>query len=125
MNVVVWVASILLAAVFLMAGFAKLTKSKADLVKNPAMGWAADFSPGVLKFIGTAEVAGALGLILPAALGIATWLVPAAAIGLGLLMIGAAITHGRRKEIPNVAVNLVLLAVAVFVAIQRLGPQAS
>ena len=123
MNVVVWIASILLGALFLMAGAMKLTKSKADLVKNPAMSWASEFSPGILKFIGAAEVGGALGLTLPGALDVATWLVPAAAIGLAALMIGAAITHVRRKETPNVAINLVLLAVATFVAIERFGPQ--
>ena len=59
----------------------------------------------------------------PGALDIATWLVPAAAIGLGALMIGAAITHLRRQEIRNVAINLILLALAVFVAFERIGPQ--
>ena len=123
MNIVVWIATGLLAAVFLMAGVMKLTRSKAQLVENPAMGWVTDFSPRILKLIGAAEVLGALGLILPGALDTATWLVPAAAVGIGALMVGAAITHARRREIPNVAVNLVLLAVAIFVAVERIGPQ--
>jgi uncharacterized membrane protein YphA (DoxX/SURF4 family) len=122
-NVVVWIASGMLAALFVMAGLMKLTKSKAQLVENPQMSWATDFSPGVLKLIGVAEVAGAIGLILPGALDIATWLVPAAAIGLVLLMIGAAITHARRHERPNVAINLILLAIALFVVIERIGLQ--
>ena len=123
MNVVVWIASAVLAALFLMAGLMKLTKSKAQLVENPQTSWATDFSPGVLKLIGIAEVAAAIGLILPGALDTATWLVPAAATGLVLLMIGAAITHARRHELPNVAINLVLLAIALLVVIERIGSQ--
>jgi hypothetical protein len=123
-NVVVWIVTGLLAALFLMAGAMKLAKSKAQLLDNPSMGWAEDFSPAVLKFIGLAEVAGAAGLILPCAFDVATWLVPTAAIGLAGVMAGAVITHLRRKEYPNMVVNLVLLALAVFVAIERIGPEA-
>ncbi|RVW01462.1 DoxX family protein [Rhodococcus spongiicola] len=124
MNVVVWIVTGLLAAMFLMAGSMKLLKSKDDLVaSNQSMHWAKDFPAGLFKFIGAAEVAAAFGLILPGAFGIATWLVPAAAIGLVVVMIGAAITHLRHKEYPNVVMNLVLLAAALFVAIERIGPQ--
>jgi len=122
-NVVVWVVSGVLAAVFLIAGIMKLTKSKDQLIANPAMGWASDFSPGVLKFIGCAEIAGAIGLILPGALGVATWLIPTAAIGLAIVMAGAVITHGRRKELTNIVINLALLALALLVAIEHTGPQ--
>ena len=68
------------------------------------------------------EVLAALGLILPALLGVATVLVPAAAVGLVLLMAGAAFTHGRRHETPNVVINLVLAILAAGVAIARFGP---
>jgi len=37
-------------------------------------------------------------------------------------MVGAALTHGKRNEVPNIAVNVVLLALAVFVAWGRFGP---
>lgn len=122
MNVAVWIASGALAALFLLAGAMKLVKSKSELGANPSMRWAEDFPPPLLKAIGAAEVAGALGLILPGALDIATWLVPTAAVGLAVMMIGAALTHARLKEFPNVALNVVLLAVAVFIAVERFGP---
>ena len=124
MSVAVWVVTGLLAALFLMAGAMKLAKSKAQLLENASMGWVEDFSPAVLKLIGLAEVAGAAGLILPGAFDVATWLVPTAAIGLAVVMAGAVITHLRRREYPNMVVNLVLLALAVFVAIERTGPPA-
>jgi uncharacterized membrane protein YphA (DoxX/SURF4 family) len=122
-NVIVWIVSGLLAAMFLMAGGMKLAKSQGDLVQS-GQGWAGDLPVGLVKFIGAAEVLGAIGLILPGVFDVATWLVPTAAIGLAVLMVGAALTHLRRKEYPNVAMNLLLLALAVFVAVERIGPEA-
>lgn len=121
MNVVVWIASGLLAAMFLMAGSMKLLKSKEEIVSGQE--WAESFPAGLIKLIGVAEIVGAAGLILPGVFEIATWLVPAAAIGLAVVMVGAAVTHLRHKEYPNIAVNLVLLALAVFVAVTRIGPE--
>lgn len=122
MNVVLWIITIVLALVFLAAGTMKLTKSKEALLENPRMGWTEDFDPRLLRTIGGLEVLGALGLILPAATGVATFLVPLAATGLAITMIGAAITHGRRHETSQVISNLVLLALALFVAWGRFGP---
>jgi DoxX-like family len=64
-----------------------------------------------------------VGLILPAALDIAPVLVPLAAVGLVLLMVGAIITHVRRHEAQAIVVNLALLALAVLVAWGRFGTQ--
>ncbi|GAB3073055.1 DoxX family protein [Intrasporangium mesophilum] len=122
MNVVVWIVTVLLAAVFLAAGVMKLTRAQSELVRA-GQGWAGDLPAGLVKGIGVAEVLGAIGLIVPGVFGVATWLVPAAAIGFAIVMVGAVITHGRRHEYPNVIVNLVLLALALFVAIERIGPQ--
>ncbi|WP_410786715.1 DoxX family protein [Kribbella sp. C-35] len=119
MNVVVWIVSGLLAALFLLSGVMKVPATKASLAGNPRMGWTAPFPIELIKVIGVAEIAGAAGLILPRAFDLATWLVPTAAIGLAAVMIGAIITHARRAEYSSVAVNAVLLALSVFVAIQR------
>ena len=72
--------------------------------------------------IGLAEILGAIGLVLPAAVHVAPILVPLAAVGLALVMAGAAAVHARRKEAPMVAMNAVLLVLAVFVAWGRFGP---
>ena len=45
-----------------------------------------------------AEVAASLGLILPGAVSIATWLTPLAALGLAVVMVGATAFHAVRKE---------------------------
>jgi uncharacterized membrane protein YphA (DoxX/SURF4 family) len=116
-----WIIAGVLAVAFLASGLMKLLQPKEKLAAS-GMGWTEDFSPRTIKLIGTLEILAAIGLILPALLDIAPVLVPLAALGLVLLMIGAAITHARRKETPMIAVNLVLLALAAVVVWGRFGP---
>lgn len=123
MNVVLWIAAILLALAFLAAGSMKLRRSK-EQIRESGMAWVESFSPGTIKLIGAAEVLGAGGLILPPALGIAPVLAPLAATGLAVIMVGAIVTHARLGERQQVVVNLVLLILAVFVAIERFGSYA-
>jgi len=120
MNTTLWVVAGLLAVAFLAAGALKLTQPKPKLAES-GQPWVEDFSQGTVKAIGTLEVLAATGLVLPALVDTATVLVPLAATGLVLLMLGAAITHARRREYPNIAVNLVLGGLALFVAISRFG----
>lgn len=121
MNTVLWIIAGLLAAAFLASGLMKLAWPKATLAAS-GMGWVDDVSDTQVKGIGALEVLAAVGLILPAALDIAPVLVPLAALGLVLIMIGAAVTHGRRGEHQMIAVNAVLLALAAVVAWGRFGP---
>jgi DoxX-like family len=67
-------------------------------------------------------VLAAIGLILPAALDVVPVLVPLAAVGLAVLMVGAVVTHARRREPQLIVVNVVLLALAVVVLWGRFGP---
>ena len=122
MNIALWIAAGVLAAVFVSAGTLKLTRPKEKLAANLA--WVEDFSAGTVKFIGLMEVLGAIGLILPAALHIAPILTPLAATGLAITMVLAAVVHARRKEPQLIVVNAVLFALAAFVAIMRFGPYA-
>ena len=122
MNVFLWIVAGLLAAMFLAAGTMKVTQERRKLLANPNLKWTEDFSAGAIKLIGTAELLGALGLILPAVLDIAPLLVPLAATGLAVLMLGAAVTHARRKEPQAIVINAVLLILALVVAIFRFGP---
>jgi uncharacterized membrane protein YphA (DoxX/SURF4 family) len=120
-NLALWIAAIVLAAAFLGSGLMKQFVPKEKLVTS-GQGWAQEFSPTSIRLIGLVEVLGAAGLILPAVTHIEPILVPLAAIGLVLVMMGAAIVHARRNEPVNIAVNVVLLLLAVFVAWGRLGP---
>jgi uncharacterized membrane protein YphA (DoxX/SURF4 family) len=122
MNTLLWTAAGLLAVVFLAAGTMKLTQPK-DKLAAAGQGWVEDFSSTAVKGIGLLEVLAAIGLILPAALDIAPIFVPLAAMGLALMMVGAVITHARRREFPLITVNTVMLALAAVVAWGRFGPQ--
>ncbi|MCC3292208.1 DoxX family protein [Arthrobacter sp. zg-Y1110] len=123
MNLILWIAAGMLAAVALASGLLKLCVPKAKLAAAKGGGWAADVSGGFVKTLGVLEVMAAAGLILPAVSGVAPFLVPVTAICWVLLMIGAMITHGRRSEAPLMLVNLVYLALAAFIAWGRLGPE--
>jgi hypothetical protein len=122
MNNALWTIAGLLAVVFLASGAMKLIQPKEKLAAS-RMGFVEDFSAGTVKAIGLLEVLAAVGLILPAALDIAPVLVPLAAVGLVLLMVGAIITHLRRHEAQAIVVPLALLALAILVAWGRFGPQ--
>ncbi|MEV3924772.1 DoxX family protein [Actinomadura coerulea] len=75
------------------------------------------------RFIAAGQADGrdAAGLILPAAVGVAPVMVPVTAVCWVLLMVGAMVAHGRRGEAQFVALNLVYLALAVFIAVGRFG----
>jgi uncharacterized membrane protein YphA (DoxX/SURF4 family) len=118
MNVALWVVQAALAVAFLFTGGNKILRSK-DALAKLGMTFVEDFSAMSVKLIGAAEVLGALGLILPRATGIAPVLTPIAAVGLAIIMIGAAVTHLRRKESKAVGPNVLLFVLAAFVAVGR------
>lgn len=120
MAVVVWVLQIVLALAFLAAGAMKLTQPREKLAEK--MEFVEDFSDTSVKGIGALEVLAGIGLILPAVLGIAPVLVPLAALGLVLMMIGAAVVHARRGETQMIGVNVVLGVIAAVVVWARFGP---
>ncbi|MCT2593159.1 DoxX family protein [Streptomyces sp. N2-109] len=122
MNIALWIIAGLLATAFLVAGAMMLAQPKEKLAAS-GLGFVDDFSARTIKVIGTLKVLAAVGLILPAALDIAPVVVPLAAVGLVLLMVGAIITHLRRQEAQSVMANLVVLTLAVLVAWGRFGPQ--
>ncbi len=118
MNIVLWIVTALLALAFAAAGALKLSQSKEKLAAS-GMGWTDDYSPTMIKTIGAVELLAAIGLILPALTGIAPILVPLAATGLVIVMIGAILTHLRRNELQAIGINAALLALAAFVAVGR------
>ena len=116
---VLWIVQSLLAGLFLATGMTKLTQPRLKMAAGP-MGWAADVTDHQFRTIGLLEVLGALGLIIPGAVGIAPGLVPLAAIGLALTMGGAVATHARYGEPARVVVPIIVLGLALSVAIERL-----
>ncbi|MGW7276151.1 DoxX family protein [Streptomyces sp. NPDC054864] len=122
MNLSLWIAAGLLAAVALAGGTTKTFVPKAKLATQSGGEWTQDSGAGFVKTLGVLELLAAVGLILPAVLGIAPVMVPVTAVCWVALMIGAMITHGRLGQSKLVAVNAVYLVLAVFIAWGRFGP---
>jgi len=123
MNTPLWTLQIVLAVGFAAAGSIKLLKPQPQLGETLG-GWVEEFPEPLLKPLGLLEVLAAVGLILPPLVDVLPVLTPLAAAGLVVVMLGAVVTHARRSEYPNVAVNVTLAAMAVTVAWARFGPYA-
>jgi uncharacterized membrane protein YphA (DoxX/SURF4 family) len=122
MNSLLWIAQILLAAIFLFTGASKLFAYEfvVDTVEARSAGLPAGVTRGLAALIGLAEIAGALGVVTPGALtpgvlGEAHLLVRLAAGGLALIMVLAGIYHIRREDSAAPSVSLFLLALFVIV----------
>jgi len=118
LNIALWGAQALLALGFGMAGFMKTTAPIDVLAAN--MVWPGAVPEALVRFIGTVELAGAIGLILPAVTRIKPFLTPLAATGLVLVMALAVPFHLFRGEAFPLAMNVPLGALAAFVAWGRL-----
>ena len=120
MNIFLWILQAALAALFALSGLGKAFQSKEKvLVKAPVL---ENYAPPTIRFIGGAELAGAIGLVLPAAFGIATVLTPTAGLGLVVLMLLGAAAHVRRGEGLGVGVTVALCVLAGVVCWGRFGP---
>jgi hypothetical protein len=122
MNVFLWILQGVLAALFAAAGVTKATQPREKLISQ--LPWVSDVSTPVVRLIGVAELAGALGLILPGAFDIATVLTPLAATGLAVIMVLAMGLHARRQEPQAIGSNAILLIVAAVIMWGRYGPYA-
>jgi len=112
-NIGLWIAQVLMAALFGMAGFTKLTTPISEMAEM--MPWVTEAPEMLVRFIGLSEVLGALGLILPVALRIQPKLTNFAAIGLAIVMVLAAGFHGFRGEFEALPVNLVILGILFLI----------
>ena len=113
MNISLWIVQGLLAALFLVAGGAKLILPLDQMAGPVALpGW-------FLRFLGVAEVLGAFGLILPGLLRIRPGLTPLAAAGLVIIMMGATVVTFVGGMVAVALMNVVVALLAAFVAYGR------
>jgi uncharacterized membrane protein YphA (DoxX/SURF4 family) len=118
-NVLLWIIQGLLALLFLVAGGAKLVMPIEEMTKGTSL-------PGLfLRFIGVAEVLGAIGLILPGLLRIRRDLTPLAAAGLVIIMVGATVVNleGGQKAAAVITVVAGLLSAFVAYSHWRAAPR--
>jgi uncharacterized membrane protein YphA (DoxX/SURF4 family) len=111
-NIATWVLQVLLGLQFVFAGVMKFVMPIEEMTKNMPL------PAAFLYFIGAAELAGGLGLILPGALRIKRGLTPLAAIGLTIIMIGAVVITAR-MDVKMAAMPLVVGLLSAFVAWRR------
>ncbi|MBP2563271.1 VIT1/CCC1 family predicted Fe2+/Mn2+ transporter [Neorhizobium galegae] len=118
-TIVTWTGQILLAAFFGYAGWTKLTQTPEAMA---AMGWnwTLEVPTWLITMIGSAESLGAIGLILPVALGILPWLTTVAAAGLALLQCAAIAFHVSRQEFSVLWLNVIVVAIIALVLAVRL-----
>jgi uncharacterized membrane protein YphA (DoxX/SURF4 family) len=114
LNVILWIAQVLMAAMFIMAGASKAFQPIAALAAD--MPWVNDVSSTMVRFIGVSELLGGIGIILPAILRIKPKLTVSAALGLVAVMIMAAGFHTMRGEYPAIGANAIFAAICGFVA---------
>jgi putative oxidoreductase len=109
-----WIAQVLLFAAFGMAGLVKSTTPLGQLAGM--MPWTTAVPGGLVRFIGIAELAGAIGVLLPAVSRVRPGLTPLAALGLLTVMVLASLFHLSRGEASVLPVNAALGGLAAFVA---------
>jgi len=114
LRVGLWLVQALLAFAFVGAGAMKLFTPMAELLAQ--MAWVSAVPEAMVRFIGAAEIAGAIGLILPALTRIKPGLTVLAAAGLTVVMLSAAPFHLSRGEVGAIVPNLILGSLAAFVA---------
>ena len=117
LNIALWIVSGLLATGYLVAGTALLLLGPERYrAIHPSQEFVDLFPRWFLTLLGSVKVLGAIGLVLPAVLGIAPGLVAWAALGFVLLMTGATTVRIIRREWPNAVGDLVFFGLAAFVA---------
>lgn len=114
LNISLWIAQVVLAGMFVMAGTMKSTQPYEQLAA--AMPWTNDFSVGMVRFIGISELLGGIGLLLPTLLRIKPMLTPLAALGIFIIMVFAFIYHIVKGEYEALGINVILAALAFFIA---------
>jgi DoxX-like family len=113
MNYALWIVQGLLALLFLFAGGMKLVLPLEALTEQTPL-------PGLfVRFIGVAEVLGAIGLIVPGLLRIRPGLTPLAAVGLVIIMIGATVLTLAGGEVAAALIPLVVGLLLAFIAYYR------
>ena len=118
MNTLLWIFQALLCLIFLYSGIMKSTKTNTQLVQMGQTG-VEGLPNGFIHFIGVIEIIGSIGIILPWLLNLLPIFTPITAIGFSIIMVCAGIIHIRRKEYKTALGNFAILALAIFVAIER------
>ena len=114
MNVLLWLLQVLLAVAFIAHGLLFLFPPPEIAVQMDAT-----LPRWFQLFLGVAEVLAGIGLTVPGLIRRHTWAIPAAAVGIMIVMISATIWHIVRAEYSSAGITFVLLIMASVVAYKR------
>ncbi len=115
MNAVLWIMQFLLAGMFAMAGYGKISNSVQQHIADGHIKPGASIVP--IRILGILEWLGCIGIIVPGLTGIAPVLTPVAALGFCLVMIAGIVNHalkGEYKMLPLLSVILLLAATVAY-----------
>jgi putative oxidoreductase len=112
-NILLWIAQVLLAIMFGMAGLMKTSQPITSLAEM--LPWVEQSPELLVRIIGVSELLAAVGLLLPAILKIQPKLTAFAGLGLAVIMLLALIFHISRGEYEAIGINVILGAIAYFV----------
>jgi hypothetical protein len=118
MNTVLWILQVVLCLKFVSVAYTHAFRTDQAKWQQGMQRMGAVARP-FLTLIAACALLGGVGLILPAATGILTWLTPLTAALLALMMLLAIGVHVACRETPNIVVGLVLFALAAFVSYGR------
>ncbi|WP_082519482.1 DoxX family protein [Variovorax sp. Root411] len=113
LNITLWVAQLIVALFFVWAGGMKLMTPINQLAAM--WPWTGELPAGIVRFLGAIDLAGGIGVLLPALTRIKPRLTVLAALGLVVLQICAVIFHASRGEFPALPFNAVLIVFCAFV----------
>jgi uncharacterized membrane protein YphA (DoxX/SURF4 family) len=117
-NALLWTLQGSLAAIFAASGLAKISQPKDRLIASGQTG-VAPLPVPVIRITAFCELLGAVGILVPRLLGVGEFLVPAAAGGFAIVMVGAIASHAHLREPRNVVLTVAIFIVAVTVAVGR------
>lgn len=113
LNIFLWLAQVVLAGMFIMAGTMKTFTPIEELSKS--MPWINEYGAGLARFIGVSELLGGIGILLPSLLRIKPILSVWAGIGLSVIMFLAIGFHILLNEYAHIMFPIVLFGLALFV----------
>jgi hypothetical protein len=113
LHLLLWLAQWFIALAFVAGAWLKLTTPIMELAA--LWPWTGDLPASLVRLLGMIDLAGGLGVVLPALLRMRPQWTVTAAIGCAALQLCAMAFHATRGELAALPVNLVLLGVAAFI----------
>jgi ATP/ADP translocase len=118
LNTAIWIIQILLGIKFITVSYTHGLRQTQPTMQQ-AIQTMGKFSQLWLSVTAVCTLMGSVGLILPTAMGILTWITPVTAVILAVMMLLSIFFHLKSREKPNIIASVILGTLAAFVAYGR------